>query len=301
MSKVRTLALAGSLILAACATTAPVKPDRMAVQRKCAGEFPKDVERYRFCVEVTMEGDRDKDLISDASDKCPDKPEDVDGFEDADGCPEPDNDEDGIPDLLDKCPLDPEDKDGFKDEDGCPEPDNDEDGIPDLLDKCPLDPEDKDGFEDEDGCPEAGSSPRVTKMLEAAKTYFTHRPFGSSPHGFGVLNPSQMYLDGRFIDFREIAGGTDDNLFNHFTRYTLARSRVDWRRVHEAVTVAMPIRLNNLQIFKGTDVSFDENGVTEIKLRLFLDENGAIIGFAFQNRTMFKAWVRDLRPAKTDE
>ncbi|MCA9521128.1 MAG: OmpA family protein, partial [Myxococcales bacterium] len=29
----------------------------------------------------------------------------------------------------DKCPNDPEDKDGFEDEDGCPDPDNDKDGI----------------------------------------------------------------------------------------------------------------------------------------------------------------------------
>jgi OOP family OmpA-OmpF porin len=135
-------------------------------------------------------GDRDGDGIKDDVDQCPDDPEDHDGFQDEDGCPDPDNDNDGIPDTddrcpnvpedrdgdqdddgcpegndgdrdgdgipdsRDKCPDDPEDKDGFQDQDGCPDPDNDMDGIPDKKDQCPNDPEDKDGFEDEDGCPD---------------------------------------------------------------------------------------------------------------------------------------------------
>ena len=97
---------------------------------------------------------RDGDGIPDNVDKCPNEPEDKDGFEDADGCPDPDNDKDGIPDKNDKCPNEPEDKDGFEDADGCPDPDNDADGIPDVDDKCPNEPEDKDGFEDADGCPD---------------------------------------------------------------------------------------------------------------------------------------------------
>jgi OOP family OmpA-OmpF porin len=135
-------------------------------------------------------GDRDGDGIKDDVDKCPDDPEDFDGFEDEDGCPDPDNDRDGIPDVddkcpnipenrngvqdedgcpegnkndrdgdgilddVDKCPDDPEDFDGFQDADGCPDPDNDQDGILDVDDLCPNDPEDKDGFEDQDGCPD---------------------------------------------------------------------------------------------------------------------------------------------------
>ena len=135
-------------------------------------------------------GDRDGDGIKDDVDQCPDEPEDFDGFQDEDGCPDPDNDNDGILDkddrcpnvpedrdgdqdedgcpegsegdrdgdgILDKndkCPDEPEDKDGFQDQDGCPDPDNDQDGIPDKKDLCPNDPEDKDGFEDQDGCPD---------------------------------------------------------------------------------------------------------------------------------------------------
>ena len=98
--------------------------------------------------------DNDKDGIPDLKDKCPNVPEDLDGFEDEDGCPDLDNDKDGILDVDDKCPNEPEDFDGFQDEDGCPDLDRDGDGIQDVDDKCPDDPEDFDGFEDEDGCPE---------------------------------------------------------------------------------------------------------------------------------------------------
>ncbi len=102
-------------------------------------------------------GDRDGDGIKDDADKCPDSAEDVDGYQDEDGCPDPDNDRDGIDDVDDKCPDTPEDFDGDKDDDGCPDGDKDDrdgDGIKDADDKCPDVPEDLDNFEDEDGCPD---------------------------------------------------------------------------------------------------------------------------------------------------
>ena len=98
--------------------------------------------------------DTDKDGVNDAQDKCPDEPEDDDGYQDDDGCPDPDNDQDTILDTKDKCPNEPEDKDGFEDSDGCPDLDNDKDGIPDAKDQCPLKAENVNGLEDEDGCPE---------------------------------------------------------------------------------------------------------------------------------------------------
>ena len=79
-----------------------------------------------------------------------------DGFQDADGCPDPDNDQDGIPDKKDSCPNDPEDKDGFQDEDGCPDPDNDKDGILDVDDKCPNEPETFNGYQDRGRLPRQG-------------------------------------------------------------------------------------------------------------------------------------------------
>ncbi len=98
--------------------------------------------------------DNDKDGIIDSLDKCPDNPEDFDGFEDGDGCPDLDNDGDHIVDSLDKCPDIAEDLDGFIDDDGCIDNDNDNDGIIDSLDKCISEAEDKDGYQDDDGCPD---------------------------------------------------------------------------------------------------------------------------------------------------
>jgi OOP family OmpA-OmpF porin len=98
--------------------------------------------------------DTDGDGCYDDVDKCPKEPEDKDGFQDEDCCPDPDNDQDGIPDTSDKCPNVAEDKDGFQDEDGCPDNDNDRDGIADTQDKCANEPEDRDGFDDTDGCPD---------------------------------------------------------------------------------------------------------------------------------------------------
>ncbi len=122
-------------------------------QDQCPTE-PEDKDGYEDgdgCPDV----DNDQDTIPDASDKCPSESEDSDGFEDTDGCPEPDNDKDGIPDHNDRCPNEAETKNGFRDDDGCPdEADEDKDGVPDSKDKCPKEPEDTDGFQDTDGCPD---------------------------------------------------------------------------------------------------------------------------------------------------
>lgn len=105
----------------------------------------------------TSKGDSDGDGLLDSEDNCPDKAEDLDGFEDADGCPDPDNDQDGIPDDEDKCPDEAEDKNGYQDEDGCPDASNDTDGdgIVDMNDECVEKPEDMNNYQDEDGCPDA--------------------------------------------------------------------------------------------------------------------------------------------------
>jgi outer membrane protein OmpA-like peptidoglycan-associated protein len=98
--------------------------------------------------------DTDKDGIMDGMDQCVREPEDLDDFQDEDGCPEPDNDADGVMDRLDRCPLDAEDVDGFQDNDGCPDLDNDKDRIVDESDRCPDEPETVNGYQDADGCPD---------------------------------------------------------------------------------------------------------------------------------------------------
>jgi len=98
--------------------------------------------------------DRDADGIADRRDACPEYPEDYDGFEDEDGCPEYDNDHDGVLDAVDLSPFEAEDHDGWFDDDGVPDPDNDGDGILDGDDLCPDVAEDFDGHADGDGCPD---------------------------------------------------------------------------------------------------------------------------------------------------
>ncbi|RMG19397.1 MAG: hypothetical protein D6729_05340 [Deltaproteobacteria bacterium] len=108
---------------------------------------------YRIFVGVrygVRRSDRDGDGIEDRIDRCVDVPEDRDGFEDRDGCPDPDNDGDGVLDVKDRCP----DLAGAPENAGCPDVDTDGDGVLDRNDGCPKVAEDRDGFEDEDGCPD---------------------------------------------------------------------------------------------------------------------------------------------------
>ena len=98
--------------------------------------------------------DRDKDGLADDVDECRKEPEDLDGWEDSDGCPDPDNDGDGFLDVDETCPDEAEDFDGWEDGDGCLDPDNDGDGLYDGVDTCPEEAEDADDFQDEDGCPD---------------------------------------------------------------------------------------------------------------------------------------------------
>ncbi|HQY61753.1 MAG: hypothetical protein IPF92_10990 [Myxococcales bacterium] len=131
--------------------------------------------------------DEDGDGVPDDVDQCRQIPEDRDGFEDSDGCPEIDDDDDGIVDKEDACPrvagvesseprrngcpVGDRDRDGVPDDvdrcpslrgvpssepgkNGCPLVDSDGDGVTDELDRCPDQKEDRDGFEDDDGCPD---------------------------------------------------------------------------------------------------------------------------------------------------
>lgn len=121
-----------------------------------AGENDDFYYSGRIGISFTLFGrkDSDGDGIWDSDDACPSNPEDYDGFQDEDGCPDFDNDKDGIQDEKDKCPNEAEDFDGFQDDDGCPDLDNDGDGIPDSKDGCPNQAENINGFEDDDGCPD---------------------------------------------------------------------------------------------------------------------------------------------------
>jgi len=107
--------------------------------------------------------DTDGDGLPDGQDGCRKEAEDLDGFEDADGCPDKDNDRDGFLDTEDECPDEAENFNANQDDDGCPDedPDTDGDGLTDRDDPCPGDPETLNGIDDFDGCPEE-SLARVT-------------------------------------------------------------------------------------------------------------------------------------------
>jgi len=160
-------------------------------------ETPEDFDGYEDddgCPDL----DNDGDGIPDENDNCPDLPEDVDGFEDEDGCPDLDNDQDGIPDRDDRCPNEPEDFDGDEDTDGCPDlvKDSDNDGIPDDVDRCPLQPEDIDGFQDDDGCPDLDND------LDGIPDEVDNCP--SSPETFNGFQdedgcPDEKPLEERFV------------------------------------------------------------------------------------------------------
>ena len=54
-----------------------------------------------------------------------------------------DRDRDGLADKVDQCPLVPEDLDNYEDSDGCPDLDNDGDGVADKKDGAPLEAEER--------------------------------------------------------------------------------------------------------------------------------------------------------------
>jgi len=170
--------------------------------------------------------DSDGDGILDPDDKCPQEPEDRDGFQDEDGCPDPDNDQDGIPDASDRCPLEPEDKDSFQDEDGCPDPDNDGDGILDASDKCVNEPETKNNYQDDDGCPDTVPGPvqRYTGVIQGIN--FQTNSAVIKRNSFGVLDKAAQVLKDYPDVSLEIQGHTDDRGNDEFNK-DLSQRRAD--------------------------------------------------------------------------
>ncbi|MEO7097695.1 MAG: DUF4398 domain-containing protein, partial [Polyangiales bacterium] len=80
-----------------------------------------DAKRLAGIAETNAKAAIEKSPKDKCTDKAPKKgPGDIDG--------------DGILDDVDKCPRVPEDLDGYQDDDGCPEDDNDSDGIADKID-----------------------------------------------------------------------------------------------------------------------------------------------------------------------
>ena len=210
----------------------------------CADE-PEDYDGFED-EDGCPDPDNDADGILDAADKCPLEAEDYDGFEDGDGCPDLDNDGDGILDIYDKCPNEAEDMDGFEDKDGCPDYDNDRDGIADSLDKCPDQAEDINGIEDEDGCPD-----RSGEVI--SKRYYLIADDIFSPNSAMIMVEGKKYLDEvvtqlqKFPDEKwRIEGHMDSNGNKRFLR-NLSLNRA--KAVLEYFTYFGGLNRENFQVF----------------------------------------------------
>jgi outer membrane protein OmpA-like peptidoglycan-associated protein len=121
-----------------------------------------------------------------------------------------DRDGDGIPDMSDKCPDQPEDKDGIQDADGCPEDDADHDGIPDAQDACPLEPGQPSPDPKRNGCPQfiklEGSSVRILQPV-----HFAYNSATILPDSFPMLQEIANLLKvNPQIKRMAIEGHTDD-------------------------------------------------------------------------------------------
>jgi outer membrane protein OmpA-like peptidoglycan-associated protein len=193
--------------------------------------------------------DGDGDGIPDSEDACPDQP----GTKEAHGCPvAKDSDGDAIPDDIDRCPLDPEDVDGFQDEDGCPDADNDGDGMVDKVDACPdaagpienrgcpaVD-RDQDGVPDaDDRCPDAfgpppDGCPRKYSLVEVQKekieikqqVHFANAKFRVLPDSFPLLDQVVQALND-FPKLRVSIEGHTDNVGGEPNNLRLSQRRAE--------------------------------------------------------------------------
>jgi outer membrane protein OmpA-like peptidoglycan-associated protein len=127
-----------------------------------------------------------------------------------------DADGDGIPDSEDACPNEREDVDGYDDFDGCPEedPDSDRDGVADGEDQCPDAKETISGIDDDDGCPDTGD-PRVIyedgefQILDAVQ--FEHGSAKISKESEPLLDQVALTLKANpQLEKVRVEGHTDD-------------------------------------------------------------------------------------------
>lgn len=243
-------------------------------------------------------GDGDGDGITDDVDQCAGVPEDLDAFEDADGCPDVDNDADGIVDSADQCPMEPEDKDGMEDDDGCAEEDRDGDGVSDPKDQCPDDPEDRDGFQDEDGCPDCDNDgdgvpecPQVVDLCpnKAAKTpdgcpqynlvkvtskkieikqtvYFETGKATIKPESFALLDEVALVLTDNPEILVRVEGHTDDR-GSFELNMSLSQARAEAVRAYLAAKGVDQGRMDAKGYGESTPIASNRNSAGRAKNR----------------------------------
>ncbi len=124
-----------------------------------------------------------------------------------------DSDGDGIIDSADRCPSAAEDMDEFEDLDGCPDPDNDKDSISDVADKCVNEPETINGIDDDDGCPDQGKQMVIIegdKIIILEKVYFATSKDVILERSFNLLSQVAATLKAHpEFDLIRVEGHTD--------------------------------------------------------------------------------------------
>lgn len=201
---------------------------------------------YKNSREAACLNDADADNIPDRKDRCPNQAEDIDEFEDTDGCPDPDNDADGTLDDIDLCrnesgptynkgcPVVDTDGDGLSDlEDncpgekgpvgnrGCPIIDTDSDGVQDSQDKCPY----QVGLLSNQGCPMADTDGDTVPdnedkcPEEAGPVSNRGCPFGDTD-GDGLLDPD---------DKCPMDPGPPENLGCEYKRIQITEKKIELR------------------------------------------------------------------------
>jgi len=103
-----------------------------------------------------------------------------------------DDDHDGVPNYLDACPTVAEDIDAYQDGDGCPDPDNDGDGFPDFTDQCPG----TDGTVGDDGVPCTDDTNEINTCEDydgVLDTDGCHDSPGDDYDGDGLLDEEEVF------------------------------------------------------------------------------------------------------------
>jgi outer membrane protein OmpA-like peptidoglycan-associated protein len=207
MEEARTYLDVAKIASAGCTADAPIE--------EVAPAAAADPPPARLVTDADRITDSDGDGLVDADDRCPNKPEDRDGFNDGDGCPDLDNDGDGFPDLTDSCPNEAEDQDGTLDTDGCVDPDDDGDGIVDVDDVCPNAPETFNGLDDTDGCPdEALTRVRLDRnqVVLVEPIQFNGKTVELTAASYLVLNELSVFLESQVATRVRIESHTDSGV-----------------------------------------------------------------------------------------
>jgi len=212
-----------------------------------------------------FDNDPDEDGIKGSHDLCADEPEDFDGFEDEDGCPDLDNDGDGVLDISDKCPNEAEDFDGFEDADGCADPDNDMDGILDVNDKCPNEAEDFDGIEDGDGCPEEDEIITAEKFIILGDDIFSSNSAMIKIEGKKVLDEVIQQLH----KFPDIKWRIEGHMYSNGNKRSLRNLSLERAKaVLEYFNYFGGLKRENFQVFgMGDNFPIGDNNTEEGRSR----------------------------------